>query len=128
MKTNTKTPTIQNANSGLEDHAPFGQAAGRAASACSPYQGSCTCGPCTRGEPCLGAQSHKIGWRGKFGHLADYASNLHIITGSGGLCLCGEYDGMTCGELLATVSAEIRDARIMAGMAKQNNELTRPHE
>lgn len=25
--------------------------------------GCCTCGPCTRGEPCLGAQSHKRGWR-----------------------------------------------------------------
>lgn len=48
-----------------------------------------------------------------YGHLADYVRDLHIITGPNGMCRCRE-DGLTCGQRLAAVSADIRDAQIAA--------------
>jgi hypothetical protein len=48
-------------------------------------------------------------------HLMDVVESLHIVTGPNGMCMCGT-DGMTCGQLLATLSSQIQDAQIQAKM------------
>lgn len=53
-----------------------------------------------------------------YGHLMDYALDLHIITGANGMCRCGE-GGITCSQRLSAVSHELQSAIIGASMAKQ---------
>lgn len=50
-------------------------------------------------------------------HLMDYVLEIHIITGPGGQCRCGE-DGITCSQRLARVSHDIASALIGAATAR----------